>query len=570
MKKEIYLHIMQKALEAYTDAEIDAYFSTVKQEGLTEHGFPRLCANMGILLAHGMAEGQRERFSEMMDLVCEQIPRGKAAHDFSVKEIVLCLLELERAGTFPKEQTERWRHALGQIRPFETYTVIAPDADTPVNNWAAFGAASEQVRVYAGIAREEEVQDFLDIQIGSQLHSFDQNGMYRDPHEPMLYDLATRVQLAVALHFGYGGRHKDTLLSHLDRAMELTPYLQSVTGEIPFGGRSNQFLFNEALLAAISEHSAARCMAHGRRDDAAIHKRVAHLATEAILRELKKEPQSHVKNRFPPKDRYGCENYAYFRKYMITLASFCYLAYLLADDGIPEGECPADGSGYITHTSAHFHKTVLAAGGYFAEVECAADPHYDGSGLGRIHKRGAPSAICLSVPFAKEPNYHLNLQNPSQMSLCAGLLKGGKWQIGAEATCYELQEESVSQTAVSATFAVRFGKECPFEETVSVASDGVRLTARRREGADSPLSLSVPMLVFDGVEAAAIEIVGEDVILSYLGARVTYRTDGVWEDTDTLYANRNGHYRLWRAVAKGGKGEVSLHISIATATEALA
>ena len=570
MKKEIYLHIMQKALEAYTDAEIDAYFSTVKQQGLTEHGFPRLCANMGILLAHGMAEGQRERFSEMMDLVCEQIPRSKAAHDFSVKEIVLCLLELERAGTFPKEQTERWRHALGQIRPFETYTIIAPDADTPVNNWAAFGAASEQVRVYAGIAREEEVQDFLDIQIGSQLHSFDQNGMYRDPHEPMLYDLATRVQLAVALHFGYGGRCKDTLLSHLDRAMELTPYLQSVTGEIPFGGRSNQFLFNEALLAAISEYSALRCVELGDQRSASTHKRMAALAVDSLLRALGRRPVSHAKNRFPPDQRYGCEKYAYFRKYMITLASFSYLAYVLADDTIEEGVCPAEAEHFAVETSEHFHKTLLSAHGYTVEVEKMADPHYDGAGVGRIHKRGAPSVICLSVPFAKEPIYTLDRQNPSALSLCGGLLVDGEWKIGAEATCYRLLSKEATDRAVSATFAVRFGKECPFEETVSVASDGVRLTARRREGADSPLSLSVPMLVFDGVEAAAIEKVGEDVILSYLGARVTYRTDGVWEDTDTLYANRNGHYRLWRAVAKGGKGEVSLHISIATATEALA
>ena len=562
MKKEIYLHIMQKALEAYTDAEIDAYFSTVKQEGLTEHGFPRLCANMGILLAHGMAEGQRERFSEMMDLVCEQIPRGKAAHDFSVKEIVLCLLELERAGTFPKEQTERWRHALGQIRPFETYTVIAPDADTPVNNWAAFGAASEQLRVYAGIAREEEVQDFLDIQIGSQLHSFDQNGMYRDPHEPMLYDLATRVQLAVALHFGYGGRRKDTLLSHLDRAMELTPYLQSVTGEIPFGGRSNQFLFNEALLAAISEYGALRCVELGDQRAASTYKRMAALAVDSLLCALGRRPVSHAKNRFPPDQRYGCEKYAYFRKYMITLASFSYLAYVLADDTIEEGVCPAEAEHFAVETSEHFHKTLLSAHGYTVEVEKMADPHYDGAGVGRIHKRGAPSVICLSVPFAKEPIYTLDRQNPSALSLCGGLLVDGEWKIGAEATCYRLLSKEATDRAVSATFAVEWEGAVGLYESVQIAENGVTLSVSLPEGKEGQLCFHVPALLHDGAVSAECVRTGEGLTVSYEGARVDYTARGAWTDTKTVYANRNGHYRLWRICGKEGDRTVSVHIEI--------
>ena len=47
------IDLMEKALSAYTDEHIQRYFNDVKENGLTEHGFPRLTANIGILIAHG-------------------------------------------------------------------------------------------------------------------------------------------------------------------------------------------------------------------------------------------------------------------------------------------------------------------------------------------------------------------------------------------------------------------------------------------------------------------------------------------------------------------------------------
>ena len=44
---------MEQVLSAYTDEHIRTYFNDVKTNGLTEHGFPRLTANIGILIAHG-------------------------------------------------------------------------------------------------------------------------------------------------------------------------------------------------------------------------------------------------------------------------------------------------------------------------------------------------------------------------------------------------------------------------------------------------------------------------------------------------------------------------------------
>ena len=88
--KERYISLMAKTLSAYSDEHIHAYFDRVKREGLTEHGFPRLTANLGILITHGVRTDLLPLFVEMMDFCCQTIPRVKAANDFTVKEIIFC------------------------------------------------------------------------------------------------------------------------------------------------------------------------------------------------------------------------------------------------------------------------------------------------------------------------------------------------------------------------------------------------------------------------------------------------------------------------------------------------
>ena len=65
MKKK-YLELMNKALSAYSDDHIREYFDRVKTEGLTEHGFPRLTVNIGILIAHGYRQDLTLLFLEMI------------------------------------------------------------------------------------------------------------------------------------------------------------------------------------------------------------------------------------------------------------------------------------------------------------------------------------------------------------------------------------------------------------------------------------------------------------------------------------------------------------------------
>ena len=89
---------MEKALSAYTTEHIVRCFDEVRREGLSEHGFPRLTVNIGIFITHGRRAELLPLFLEMMELVCHSIPRVRAANNFSVREVVACLLEIEKSG----------------------------------------------------------------------------------------------------------------------------------------------------------------------------------------------------------------------------------------------------------------------------------------------------------------------------------------------------------------------------------------------------------------------------------------------------------------------------------------
>ena len=131
MVKERYFTLMEKILDAYTNEHIDDYYNSVKRDGLKEHGFPRLTANIGILIAHNKRCDLRNRFVQMMDLCCQQIPLVKrAGNEFSIREIVFALLELERNKSFPQEQIEFWKSGLKSVT-VETFGVEYPE---PVKN----------------------------------------------------------------------------------------------------------------------------------------------------------------------------------------------------------------------------------------------------------------------------------------------------------------------------------------------------------------------------------------------------------------------------------------------------
>lgn len=551
--KQTYIELMNKVVYAYSEERIEDYVNKVLAEGLSEHGFPRLTANIGILIAHGYRCDLNSRFEQMMDICCEQIPKAMAKHpkvgnNFSVKEIVLCLLELEKNHTFPKQKTMYWRELLSSIKPEMCYSNIAQNVTDKMHNWAAFGAASEQARKFAGLGRED---GYIDTQIASQLLSFDENGMYRDPNEPVVYDLTTRLQLSLAMFLGYNGPYRERLEELLEKGAENTVYMQSVTGEIPYGGRSNQFLHNESVLVALMEYEASRSYKTGDVAKARRFKGSAQMAREAIERYLKEGALYHIKNFYPQDSMYGCENYAYFDKYMVTTASFLFLAYLFASDEI---EAMTEERNFIFHTSKHFHKAFLRFGDYFAEYDTCANFHYDANGLGRIHKKGAPSAICLSTPCTVDPSYHIDIENINPLTICWGVMQGDEYIYSCEAgTQYELLKNYVNDKEAVLKWNCTLKNGQSAMETCTISDEGVKIHIQ----SENDIYFMLPVFLFDGKNTSKIECVPGKISIYYQNWICCYHVTGELMDTEKQVANRNGHYAVYRA-----KGNHELEVSI--------
>lgn len=551
--KEIYLDIMEKALSAYTPERIRDYIEEVRRDDLREHGFPRLGSNIGILIAYGRRTDLLPTFIEIMDLCCEAMPRKRAANDFSVREVCCCLMLLEEKGVVSRELLSKWKSQLATFDPWTRYSRVDDHSGKFVANWAMFAAVSEYMRgVYCGI----DTGEFVDWQIPSQLANLDKNDMYMDEppyNNHTVYDLVPRFLMAFLLQAGYRGKYAVRLEEVLDNTADITLKMQSVTGELAYGGRSNQFLNNEAMLISYCEMEATRFAKKGNMEMAGKMKAAAALAAKAVLRYLSLEPISHVKNRYDISTRIGCEGYGYFNKYMITVASNVYMGFLFADDSIAATTAPAEEGGYVISTSNRFHRTFLCCGGYALQWDTDADPNYDANGLGRVHKKGCPSALCLSVPIAKNPEYVLEGENPSPMSICCYAEDGGKKLLGASEYAEHtlLHSESTAERA-AATFEVKLSKNITVTQNYTVSRDGVDIVLSGYEAA----GFCLPVFDFDGAEETQISVGENEISVCYQGTRCRYRFEGTLDPDFKYYHNRNGRYRVYTVAAK------KLHIEL--------
>ena len=543
-----YIDVMDRAVGAYSPARIDDTVRRVESRGIEEHGFTRLVANLGILVAKGRRAESRGLFRRMMDLCCRELPTSHArngwsvGNDFGVKEVVLALLELERAAVYPKDVTDAWRRDLSRAPAGELYSCRPGPKPGKAQNWMVFGAASEQLRVFAGAGGDP---DYVERCVAAQLPFFDANGMYRDPHEPMVYDLVTRLQFAVALRFGYDGASRPALERMLDRSEDPTLRMQSVTGEIPYGGRSNQYVFNETFFAALCEFYAGRCKARGDLRRAARFRAAAARALDSFDRWTAERGFRHVKNRHPSASRFGCEPYGYFDKYMVTAGSFAYLGHLLADASVPTADADEPDSTLVL--SGHFHRVMVNAGGYTVQLDTDPDRDYDAGGIGRIQRRGCPPVVCLSVPASAAPRYSLgSVTNATPLAIAPGRKAGGVWRYGFGGG-YELTKRE--------------------DAAVELQVDGMRWRIAVEDGAvvlrltgEGELALVLPAFLGDGERTGEIAAESDRLSVSFGGGTCVYTTDGKIVDCAGICGNRNGLYRRFEA-----RGTDSLSVRVVLA-----
>lgn len=528
-----YLDLVEAAVSAYSADHIARYLEDAEKDGVDEHGFPRLAANLGILIANGRQGDKRDVFCRMMSISCRDAAKGTmkmGGNEFSVKELVMALVAVEKAGVFGKTTTDAWRKDLERIEADRCYSCRPEPGDTRAYNWCVYGCASEQARIAAGLGGDAA---FVEKYVSDQLRWFDANGMYMDPGQPMVYDLVTRLQFMLLLHCGYSGQSRAKLEELLDRAAEPTLAMLSASGEIPFGGRSNQFLHNHTFYSAVCEWYAARYRAKGENAKAERFRRAASLSVEALSRWLAVRPVRHVKNLYPRGagtrgSGMGCETYAYFNKYMVTMGSWASIALQFVDESVPEkGRPEKECAPFSFATSAEFHRLFLRAGEYSAQFDYAADAHYDCDGLGRLQRKGAPEAIFLSTPCAAKPNYLTEMPNRRSLAFMpacdGGLTPAGHghdakvawadWKIGGLDWRCRLSADGFASELV--------GK--------------------------GPLSMSLPAFAFDGERATEISCDGKRLTVRYKGWECAYETNGKIVATEDVCCNRNGRYRVFEA-----------------------
>jgi hypothetical protein len=540
ISKSKYLDFMEAAVLAYSDERLVSYCAEAERDGVQEHGFPRLTANLAILVANGRLAEKRELARKMMDVACRDAKKGKmppksGGNEFSVKELTLALTELEKRKTFPDDVTDSWRNALKSVDAERCYSRGTLPTDMILaRNWVVFACASEQARLCRGLGGDAR---FVEKYVADQLRWFDSMGLYRDPHQPMVYDIVTRLQFAQILSDGFAGPSREKLEAFMDISAEPTLKLISACGEIPYGGRSNQFLHNNTFYSALCEWYAVRFAGRGDMKKASEFRRAAADSANAMRVWLAERPVSHVKNRYPresgkgvysEKADIGCERYAYFDKYMITMGSWAMLGWYFADETIPAADY-VSAKPDVLLLSPTFHQALMMAGEYSAQIDYNANEHYDCNGLGRLHRRGAPTQICISVPCAKLPTYRIPEANKFTLSLRPVVAENAGWNI--------MHEAKTAEYALTRWKVGDLNWEC------RLSAGGMEMEL----SGEGEVAMDLPVFEFDGRDSTRVSHDGNSLSVSYRGWVCRYRTDGRIAPTGMVAYNRNGRYAAFRA-----------------------
>ncbi|MFS0726423.1 hypothetical protein [Paenibacillus sp. 1P07SE] len=568
--KEAYLQLMEASLSGYGLDRADSSWGR-DSEGKPKdmQAYSRIVCVLGGLISAGRQVKLKPLWEHMMGAACRQLPRmtGDQMADFATKELLLAYKAMKSYVT--AGQRRDWAALLSTIDPEVNYVHTRSSVSDPgrLHNINLYNMAGEYMRETEGMT---DAAPYLDAHWPLQLEKFDENGMYRDPGCPLLYDLASRCHIQLILAYGHQGQYVEELDRQLEAGGMMTLFLQSAAGHIPFGGRSSQFQFNEALAAACAEYEAARHHRAGRAKLAGAFKRSARLSVRAVRRwVLDMAPPRHVKNGYGVGTGYGAEPYAYYDKYMVTLGSFAYMAYLFADDAIPEQPCPAEIGGYLLATSPAFHQIVASAGGQSIQLDTAADGRYDATGLGRYHRSGVAAEVGLSSPLCSHPEYLL----PGGAAARAAAIGPG-WERPDGAVAYlaeqgaDLQHQCTVhvEEADRVSFSMVYsGGEVPdglaLRETYILTREGLDIQAVQEaaggcvDGGSAGALLStgmihyrVPLFCSNGAEESTltIERSGDAVQVTVMlgNARYSLSTEGSLEIEEERCGNRNGEYRL--------------------------
>ncbi len=323
----------------------------------------------------------------------------------------------------PANIEAKWEAQFKTFVPEKTYR------DTGGNgNWNLVNVSGDAMRRKDGLVattQQAKQQAYLDrcLHRQTQLH-FSRFGMYEDMNEPLAYDAFPRLWLEdMTSDQAYDGPEREILEQTLALGSFSSLLIMSPQGEWACGGRSAQHQWNEAENAVIGECNAARWMARGRPDIAGAFKRMARMGLKSMKRWQRPSGELWiVKNFGEPAKRFGFEGYSFNSQYnLLPMAMLC-IAYERADESIGERPLPPEYGNYLFDIRDPYRKVVAASGGYYALIETMSDPHYDATGLLRVHRRGVELSP-LTGSSAPE-----RVLGAAEHDPAAGLTPGVQWQ----------------------------------------------------------------------------------------------------------------------------------------------
>ncbi|MBR6373232.1 MAG: hypothetical protein IKS20_08625 [Victivallales bacterium] len=553
LSRDFYLDIMERIVRSAAKwvNEDGAVIDPVLHE---EHhqSSPRFASPCAVLLRFGRCQDLKEKLYLVMDHCCNTLKSQDSimfSPDFWMRELSTAFHCLE--GSAPEERLAKWKESLAQVVPEKNYKVVSPDPAMrrSFHNWAIYSAAGECMREHYGLPGPDGClwgQHFFDAYVRQQLWRFNEYGMYQDPKDPITYDITTRLQLEAAFEAGYDGAWKEGLRQVLDDAMLATLLFMPPSGQVPFGGRSSQFYFQEGIICALCELAAKRHKATEPRLAAAF-KRQAHLSALAVRPGLLREDGRlfHIKNYFPQESRHGCDTYGHYAVYLLFASSVFALAALYADDSIEEAPAVSELGGFAFGLRYNFHKLFLNANGNYLEYDLKPNPEHDACGLGRILMKDLPWGLLPVLPFAQKKSYCVASGLPENLSP-ASIAPEWDDEAGnvcrlAEAQCDACDFRQLGDGVWELKY--QLGKT----EVIYVAdltkSGRIALEVSVSGNAFNP-RMVVPVLHFDGEHTPETTLRGNGFSCTMDGRKLELFSDGAPAVINGTAVNRTGLYDL--------------------------
>jgi len=377
----------------------------------------------------------------------------------------------------------------------------------------------------------------------------------------MVYDITARMNLELAAFYAdWPLPCLEELRGKLWSGAMCALLYQSPSGEMPFGGRSNQQNFVEASFALICEAEARRFKAEEDMLMASVLRRAAARAVHSVTPYLTSDPIHFNKNRFPPETQHGRQlSYGYYGAYTLLIASQLAVAGLLADRTIPfAATTPAETGTFFWTTTDAFHKLFADVQGSHLELELCCEGDHDAVGWGRWHVPGAPPELPLSTPVPARQTFVSVVPASGSLTFGPGTEEGFASDLPLK------PGECRPRLAAVTSDAVEFVIDWPFP--AGAVSEKIRLMPAEAEveavnHAGKEICYRVPLLLTDGESQSVVRETGTGFELLYKGWIFAVSGEGAARSRENrTAANRNGLYAP--ALFNSNAGVIKLHLSV--------